>query len=272
MQVFRRLFDFYLTASFHVALSCWSLVRLTQCWFHLPDDKAVSGFAFFGTIVGYNFVKYDALVRTQKYPAKTKYQLIAGLSLFAFFGALYCFSKFQTRTQIASVAVLLLTVLYTLPFFPNRKNARNWAGIKIYIVTLCWLGVTLFLPVINAQMPIKTDFYFFAVQRTLLIFSLVLIFEIVDLKTDDPHLQTVPQQIGVRATQKLGLWLMVFFVLAELFAPHPFGTITLIKIGLAVTTSAMLLLANPNRSHYFSWFWAESIPVVWWAAVWFLSR
>lgn len=272
MSIFKRILDFYLQASLHVALSCWALVQLTQCWFHLPNNSAVSGFAFFGTIVGYNFVKYDALVRTQKRPTQSKHQIIAALSLVAFLGAIYCFFQLQTRTQISSLAVLFLTVLYTLPFFPNRKNARNWAGIKIYIVTICWLGVTLFLPVIDAQMPIQSDFYFFAAQRTLLLFSLVLIFEIVDLKTDDPHLQTVPQQIGVPSTQKLGWFLMLIFILIEFVSPHPLGAITVVKIGLAITTSVMLLWANPNRSHYFSWFWAESIPVVWWAAVWFLSR
>lgn len=272
MSIFKRIFDFYLQASFHVALSCWALVKLTECWFHLPSDGSVSGFAFFGTIVGYNFVKYDALVRTRKQAPKAQHQLIAGISFIAFFGAVYCFLQLQSHAQMASMAVLLLTVLYTLPFFPNRKNARNWAGVKIYMVTLCWLVVTLFLPIVQAGMPIESDFYFFTVQRTLLVFSLVLIFEIVDLKTDDPHLQTVPQKIGVGATQKLGVLLMILFVLIEFFAPHSLGAITLVKIGLAFTTSVMLLCANPNRNRYFSWFWAESIPVVWWLAVWFLSR
>ncbi|MBS7786524.1 hypothetical protein KIH23_04370 [Flavobacterium sp. CYK-55] len=272
MSIFKRILDFYLQASFHVALSCWSLVKLTQCWFHLPDDKAVSGFAFFGTIVGYNFVKYDALVRTQKRPPQSKHLLIAGLSFMAVLGAVYCFWHLHAFTQLLSLLVLLLTVLYTLPFFPNRKNARNWAGIKIYIVTICWLGVTLFLPVINAQMPIDSAFYLFAAQRILLIFSLVLIFEIVDLKTDDPHLQTVPQQIGVQATRRLGWLLMAIFVFIELVWPHQLWQISLVKFGLAATVALMLWQANANQSRYFSWFWAESIPVVWWAAVWFLSR
>jgi hypothetical protein len=42
---------------------------------------------------------------------------------------------------------------------------------------------------------------------------LILIFEIVDLKWDDPHLKTVPQQIGVPQTKRVGVVLMVLFVL-----------------------------------------------------------
>jgi hypothetical protein len=33
-------------------------------------------------------------------------------------------------------------------------------------------------------------------------FVLILIFEILDLANDDPHLHTVPQQIGVSVAQK----------------------------------------------------------------------
>jgi len=50
----------------HVALAVFSLVKMTALLFHLYDDEPTVWFAFFGTIVGYNFVKYDALARHQK--------------------------------------------------------------------------------------------------------------------------------------------------------------------------------------------------------------
>jgi hypothetical protein len=48
-----------------VALSVYALVRMTHFMFHISADQAMANFAFFGTIVGYNFVKYDALARAQ---------------------------------------------------------------------------------------------------------------------------------------------------------------------------------------------------------------
>jgi hypothetical protein len=36
-------------------------------------------------------------------------------------------------------------------------------------------------------------------------------FEILDLTTDDPHLQTVPQRIGVKKTKIVGLSLLLPF-------------------------------------------------------------
>ena len=220
-------------------------------------------FAFFGTIVGYNFVKYDALARVQKLEMRTELKLIAALSFFSFLATGYFFFQLERITKIIAVAFLILTMLYTLPFFPNRKNARNWAGVKIYIVALCWVGVTLFLPLINAGIPIGTNILIIAVQRFILIFVLILIFEIIDLKFDDPNLKTVPQQIGVENTKIVGSILLLAFILLGFFQTE-FNFATLfIRMGVAFTIFFFLLFANEERSKYYSTFWVESIPIFW---------
>jgi len=63
MSLFKRLFDFYLDSSIQTALSCYALVRMTQHMFQIEDSQHMPYFAFFGTIVGYNFVKYDDVFR-----------------------------------------------------------------------------------------------------------------------------------------------------------------------------------------------------------------
>jgi hypothetical protein len=80
MQIFKKLLDFYINSSIHVALSVGSLVLMTQYMFHITNDTATLYFAFFGTIVGYNFVKYDALARTQKLQMRNQLKGIAFLS------------------------------------------------------------------------------------------------------------------------------------------------------------------------------------------------
>jgi hypothetical protein len=154
-------------------------------------------------------------------------------------------------------------LLYTLPFFPNKKNARNWAGIKIYIVAICWVGVTLFLPIINNGLLFNNYVFLVAAQRFVLIFVLILIFEIIDLKYDDPYLKTVPQQIGVKKTKLVGTILLVVFVLLEFLSEDFRLKILLLKATVAIVTVFFLLFANENRSRYYSAFWVESIPVFW---------
>ena len=270
MKIFRKIFDFYIEASIHLALSCFALVHITQHYFNISKDYSMAYFAFFGAIVGYNFVKYEALVRAKKMQLKDNLKVITILSFLSLLAAGFYFFQLRSITQIVSVAVLILTLLYTLPCFPNRKNARNWAGVKIYIVALCWVGVTVVLPVLNANIVITADFYSNCIQRFLLIFVLILIFEIIDLNKDDPHLQTVPQQIGVKRTKILGYVILLIFIALEIFNNNinftfNFQFLSLIfDIVIALVIVLFLAFANEKRSKYYTSFWVESVPILWW--------
>lgn len=263
MSLIKHLVDFYIFSSLLVAFASTSLVLMTLHMFNLPLDYPMISFVFFGTVVGYNFVKYDALTRTSEIQVSSRLKIYAMLSFICFLFAAWSFFLLQFQTQVASSIFLLLTLLYTLPFFPNRRNARNWAGVKIYIVALCWVGVTLILPIINAEIPITTDFFIKCIQRFIFVFVLVLIFEIIDLRTDDPHLKTVPQQIGVQKTKWLGAVLLIIFYLLE-FLKTNFNSVQLIINAIIVVMMiGFLAFANASRPKYYSLFWAEMLPIIW---------
>ena len=264
MQVAKSIFDFYIKGSIHVALSVFCLVMMTYHMFLIPINNAVLFFVFFGTIAGYNFVKYDALAREKKAEMKPELKAIAGLSFLALIASGYFFLELEMITKISGFVFLLVTLLYTLPFFPNRKNARNWAGIKIYMVALCWVGVTVILPILNAEITITRDFYLKCLQRFILVFVLILIFEIIDLKYDDPHLKTVPQQIGVKRTKILGLFLLIVFYVSEFLKSNFDVNQLFINFILLLFTSLFIVFASEKRSKYYTSFWAESIPILWW--------
>lgn len=248
-----------------MALSAFALVSMTMYFFNISENFEVKAFAFFGTIVGYNFVKYDALARLNKIRIKKELRLIMVLSLFSALASFYCFLKLQLITQISGILLFILLLLYTLPFFPNKQNARNWKGIKIYIVSLCWVGVTVILPLINAKVGFTSDVLLLSIQRFLLIFVLVLIFEIIDVNTDDPHLQTVPQQIGVEKTKLLGYLLLgVLLALEFLYDVNQDYVPLVFKCIVSGSIALFLYFANENRSRYYASFWVESIPVFWW--------
>lgn len=266
MKIFKKAFDFYIDSSIHVALSCYCLVRISLLDFNISKDFLMAHFAFFGTIVGYNFVKYEALARAKKSKIRWKFKAIVFLSFLSLLAVGFYFFQLQKSTQIISIAFLILTLLYTLPFFPNRKNARNWAGFKIYIVALCWVGVTVALPVLNADGAIATDFYLKCIQRFILIFVLILIFEIIDLNNDDPHLQTVPQQIGVKRTKILGFVLLLIYCVLKIFDQNSnFQLLPMIfEIFIAIVIVLFLAFANEKCSKYYTSFWVESVPIFWW--------
>jgi hypothetical protein len=266
MKIAKKIVDFYIDSSIHVALACFSWVQITFLSFHILEQKTIAFFAFFGTIVGYNFVKYDALARAKRKPLSTKLKAIFVLSCGSFVVAGFYFFQLNQITQIVSILLLFMTLLYTLPFFPSYKNARNWAGVKIYIVALCWVGVTLVLPLLYANIPFDIFFNCILIQRFSVILVLVLIFEIIDLPNDDPHLLTVPQQIGVKRTKYLGYFLLVLSCVLGLYTAictiqYPF---LIFEIIFTIVIALFLAFANEKRSKYYTSFWVESLPILWW--------
>ncbi|ELV7524296.1 hypothetical protein ABF176_000984 [Flavobacterium psychrophilum] len=275
MKIFKQIFDFYINSSVHVALSVCALVLITQYMFHILHDQSMVCFAFFGTIVGYNFVKYDALARAKKLQMRNALKAIAFFSFFSLLAVGFSFFQLQIHTKIVAVGFVGLILLYTLPFFPNKKNARNWAGVKIYIVSLSWVGVTVILPILNADISITSDFYLKCMQRFILVFVLVLIFEIIDLQYDDPHLKTVPQQIGVRRTKYLGYFLLLVFCALEIFNVTANDNLSLYFFSLSLQSIISVLIAifmffaHERRSKYYTSFWVESVPIILWVLVCF---
>ncbi|MGH2667348.1 hypothetical protein [Flavobacterium sp.] len=267
MQLLKKILDIYISGSIHVALAVYALVRMTFYFFHISCNTSMAGFAFFGTIVGYNFVKYDALARVKKLKMSSQLKIIVLLSVFAFFATAYCFFQLEVKTKCIAVGFLLLTMLYTLPFFPKIGNARNWAGIKIYIVAFCWAGITLFLPIINADLPLSGDVWLKFFQRFLLVIILILIFEIIDLKNDEVSLQTVPQRLGVQKTKILNLILLVPFYCLEFFRSDFQIQQLWINLILVAVLALFTLFSSPKRSDYYTSFWVESVPVFWWILV-----
>lgn len=266
MKLAHQIFNFYINSSIHVALSCFALVNCTLLTFNIPTDFAFQGFVLFGTLVGYNFVKFDALARFQKNKMSNSLKGITFLSGISLLITVYYFFKLQNLTKISMLSLLLVTILYTLPFFPNNKNARNWAGFKIYIVTICWVVITLIVPFINSEIAVPPYFILWIIHRFLFVLLLILIFEIIDLKKDDPHLKTIPQQIGVNKTKILGFILLLFFCGISFFIGN--DTIPIVDFQLnfviAVILALFLYFANENRSKFYTSFWVEGIPIFWW--------
>ncbi|KAF2519606.1 hypothetical protein E0W68_04480 [Flavobacterium salilacus subsp. salilacus] len=262
MKVLRAIFHFYIHGSIHVAFSVVSLLLMTLHMFRIPFDVPMAIFTFFGTITGYNFVKYESHFRNKKH-ITPEIKAIAVMSIFTLLAAGVGFLFLERKTQLTGVAFFMLTLLYTVPFFPKKRNMRNWVGIKIYMVALCWAGITILLPLFNAAIAISSDVVLKFIQRFLLIIILILIFEIIDSKDDDPGLMTVPQKIGVQKTKWLNLFLLILFYCLEFFKSEVDYKQLLVNIILVVSTALFTLFATPDRPKYYTLFWVESIPIFW---------
>ncbi|MBY8962844.1 hypothetical protein KJK34_08795 [Flavobacterium sp. D11R37] len=262
MKALHRLFDIYIHGSIHVAFAVLALTLMTLHMFALPFDSIAACFAFCGTVAGYNFVKYESLFRHRK-PISLQVKLYAFITVVTGIGAGISFLMLTRAAQLWGLFFFGLTLLYTVPFFPNRKNMRNWTGIKIYMVALCWAGITTLVPLLNAGVDITQDVLLKFVQRFVLVIILILIFEIIDSMEDDPLLKTVPQRIGVRNTKIVNFLLLALFYCLEFFKSDVDAKQLAVNVVLVVATTLFTLYATPERPKYYTLFWVESIPIFW---------
>jgi hypothetical protein len=263
MGSLRRVIDFYLNASVHVALSVVSLYYITTVFFDFPFDANLGVFIGMSTLITYNFIKYG--VEAHKYLfVSIKYHkyiqvfsAVAGIILLIFFPAL----SWATVAWLAGM--VFLTLLYALPMLPGRKNLRSFGILKILLVALIWSIVTVLVPVVQQNVVINWDVKIEAVQRFLLVLAMMVPFEIRDLAYDPPSLRTLPQRWGIYHSKLWGLgWLLIFSVLTFLKDEYvPLEMLT--KIMLTVVLGLMILRTKKENRRYFTAFWVEGIPIFW---------
>ena len=265
----KKLFNFYIDSSIHVALSVFSLTWITLIEFHVSYTKAVLYFVFFASITGYNFVKYFGIA---KFHHRSLTNWLKAVQIFSFFCFLFmCYFGFQlsSKTLLYIGAFGAVTFLYAIPFLPkrlfldNKHNLRSISGLKIYLIALVWSGVTVFLPLIENNYLINCDVLITGIQRFVLVIVLMLPFEIRDLRYDSLKLSTVPQKIGVKQTKIIGVLLLVVFFFLELFKDETNN----FAIGILFVISTMILLflifSKIEQRKYYSAFWVEGLPILW---------
>ncbi|TDY11642.1 hypothetical protein [Meridianimaribacter flavus] len=269
MKVLKRIFDFYINSSIHVALSVFSLAWITLLEFELPYDKNVLFFIFFASITGYNFVKFFGLAKFHHRSLATWLKYIQLFSLVCFLLMCYYVLRLEQTTLVYISVFGVVTFLYAIPFLPKKifldekQNLRSLSGLKVYVIALVWCGVTVFLPLANADFLMNWDVSITAIQRFVFVLVLMLPFEIRDLQYDSVKLATIPQQIGVKKTKLIGvLLLMVFFFLDYLKDDMQLMNL-LVLLAITAITLLSVVLAKKEQSKYYSAFFVEGIPVLW---------
>jgi len=268
VNFFKRIFDFYLDASIHVALSVFCLVWLTGFALNIYIDKDFAFFLFFGTIASYNFIKYGLEAEKYILVANRYHKNIQFLSFAALAFACYHAYFLKLNTWVGLGVLAILTGLYAIPVLPKAKNLRSLSGFKIFPVALVWAGATVLLPIVQIDADISWDVQVEAVQRFLMVLALILPFEIRDLRFDAPDLQTIPQRYGIKKTKKIGIVLVVFLVSMTFLKDNLEVNEIAVKAFIGITLIVALVLSEKKRSKYFASFWVELLPVTWFALTW----
>jgi hypothetical protein len=241
MKFLKLILDFYINTSIHVAIAVFSLVQITKLNLNTSSNSNLDFFIFFGTIFGYNFLKYFEVFWKRVFTFKKNFDIIS-FSLISIFGIIFCFLRLEFYFQLEFLKIGLLVLIY--PFI------RKYGFLKMVFVSFCLTWITTYTYIIEINHN-----YIYLIQRFLIIFCLLIPSEICDLQNDSKTITTLPKIIGIQNLKILGYLLLgLFSVLQLAFCDLLFAFLVFIAI----------FFSDENRSNYYTSFWVESLPIVWW--------
>ena len=267
-----RVFNFYLDASIHVAMSVFSLVVSTGLIMNFEVGYHLYYALFFATISCYNFVKYGAEAEKYVLVANKYHKNIQFLSFITLAIAFYHSMFLSLNSWLCIGLIVVLTGLYAVPIFPKKNNLRSLGLLKVVLVSLVWAVATVILPIVYTENVLSWDVYIESIQRFLLVLILLVPFEIRDLEYDAPNLKTIAQRLGSTYSKSLGAFAaMILFFLT--FLKDKISIMDVVGKGsLFLVLVIVMFLTKRKQTKYFSSFWVESIPIFWLVLLWMTRK
>ncbi len=264
MKLFKRIFDFYVFSDIHVALAAFCLVKITLLQFDLQENF-IALFVFFSTILSYNFIRYfniSVLETKTSHWIKTHRKSLITLNALSFFGLSFLLFKLRLESIFVLIPFFFATLFYAVPIYPTRKNLRSIATLKLFLIAFSWAGVTVLFPMIQNEVYFSMEVWILFLQRFLIILAITIPFDLRDLNYDKFDLKTLPQLIGIKKSKYIGIFAIILFFAFSFMYQNQTGKIS-INLIISVIAIVALYFSSENQSKYYSSFWVEGIPILW---------
>ncbi len=245
-----------------MALAVYSLLQVACIVFQLPYDEPLSYTVFYGSIVGYNVIKYGGLwLNFSKKTQKRPYLFLSGICLIL---TLYYLLQLPYSTIFCLGIGFVYSLLYSLPFYKS-KSLREFAGLKIYIVAFTWLISSTLSAFVHYEVVWYLPTLIYTISIFIWILCLMIPFEIRDTDIDASALKTWPQKYGIRNTKHIGL-ILIGALCTGLFLLNIYITkkALIIQGSIYLITLISIYFSKKSQPPYYSSFWVEALPILWW--------
>jgi 4-hydroxybenzoate polyprenyltransferase len=271
MQLLKRLFDFYIFANLHVALAGFCITKITVVKFQI-HNSLVPVFVGFSIILSYNFIRfyefYTNNIKGLKKWFETNKKYLVSLTVLSAIVLWYLlfFATFNLKALYLLFPFAFMTIFYVIPLFKigeKEVSFRNFPGIKIFSITVSWAVISVLFPLFEADFEFTLKVYIEFFQRFLILLAITIPFDIRDVNSDSNKLKTLPQILGITTVKKIGIALLVMFVLLTFFNENILITEVYVNIIIALITGFYVWFSSVEKSRYYTSFWVEAIPIFW---------
>ena len=265
MGFLTKFFNFYIYSNLHVSLAVFCLTKITLLQFGITENVS-SLFVFFATIISYNAIRFininkirnESAVFIQSY----KLQLLI-LNIICLIGLVFTAFLLRFRALLILFPFVIATSLYVSPFKIWKFNLRDISGLKLFLIAFSWAGVTVLFPLIQNELEISNNIKLLFLERFLFIVAITIPFDIRDIDYDSPKLFTLPQAIGNKKSKIIGIISLFLFFLTALYRQSDGHNPMLVMLLVTVLSSILIGFSSKDQSKYYSSFWLEGIPIIW---------
>ena len=254
-------FHWYVRASIHVSLCLAALVGFTALIFDYRVPTSYYLALFFGSIAGYNAIKYRLEYRKNAGGVPGGFSLLILLSLLSLGLGCYFLIHLPPGVWAFFITASLITGLYSIPLKTGGVSLRSYGFLKVILVALVWTILSVWAPLWGFTEVPSWDIGVESFQRMLWVFLLMLPFEIRDMRTDPPELRSIPQRLGIPLTRWIGWGVALVFALATWFKDAPAASEFAAKVLIAVLLGLSIAFASEKQNRYYAAFWVEGIPI-----------
>ena len=265
MSLLKRGFGFYVFANVHVAIAAYCLTKITFLDFDFYNEH-LAIFVFFSTILSYNMIRFFQLDKINSATAiwiRANKKGLLALNIMAMSGVVYFAFYISSSGFLALLPFFIATVFYVLPIKNKAIGLRHVPALKLILIAFSWMGISLYFPLYEAgQIDISNQWLYF-VQRFLFIIAITIPFDIRDTHFDLPELATLPQIIGVNKAKVVAVICMLAFIILSVFLKGAASSLFKADLILMLATVGLISFCTQNRNRFYTAFWVESLPILW---------
>jgi len=265
MHFLKQWFGFYVFSNVHVAIAEYCLTEITFLEFGFQNEH-LALFVFFSTILSYNLIRFFQLDKINSMTAiwiRANKKGLLALNMLALSGVVFYAFKLSIRGMLALLPFFIATVFYVLPIKNKAIGLRHIPALKLILIAFSWVGITLYFPLQEVgHLDVSNQWLYFA-QRFLFIIAITIPFDIRDAQFDLPELATLPQVLGVNRAKIVAVICMVLFVLLSVLLKGTQSTLFYADLILMLISIGLILYCNQNRNRFYTTFWIEALPILW---------
>lgn len=261
MNLFRKIFQFYIYSNLHVSIAVACLTLISGVLF-TTDVTIEACFLACATFIAYHFIRYMNRLKYGKkhlldsFSNQYKNEIVTMLvlTLFAIIVLTFYIQKAQIFRLIPFGGLTLMYGVSFLTIKQKKYSLRYVPGLKIFIIAATWAGVVVFF---IKDYSWQSFNYF--LQLICLVIVLTLPFDIRDVMFDKGSVKTIPMVLGIKNSKYLGTFLLLCFL-----GIHYYNFKTLHFVEMLLTAIVLLFLlwkSKLKQSTYYASFWVEGIPI-----------